>query len=489
MQISSDKLKLASVEASDVFGDLVEIDGDASLHAFLRAVTYDRHGSLDDEIGRHTSSLVKKSIRNDIDILGYMSSAEYGVAIFESRQSEQGATGPIVFDHELPSGWSATSGMLTTLDNYLSQFARTILFVNEESKSVVALVRMRANHRWTQAFMSCFHGIMTWYFPKPIADEWKAFSRSIAYDTKSNTEEEKANAMIEYCNRIAAGLDFADRRLVKLLNGIGDRIKTEKINSLQSTYESVSRDIESYRCSLDSLFDKLEETSTELRAMRLLPTSGDEEIINFFRTHSNISLASVYDSNIRYVVDDMLEFYDPDEFVRYEETDGSVFHSTTQEMKRVLHKIFADRVGAFRTVAVFELRNMKLVRPLKYAAADDQYNSRANYALPNPHIYFYACSGQNDQYYDQFAERGEWDMGIEQSISATKNLNMGDTSVTRRLIEYISEHKDVPFIYYNGGEVVEEITEDVRLVSYNEFAKLTAEKKPRTRKKKEIENE
>ena len=154
-----------------------------------------------------------------------------------------------------------------------------------------------------------------------------------------------------------------------------------------------------------------------------------------------------------YGVDDTLEYYDTDLLEEIIDNDESFLYDYEDDTVELVKAIFVENKGIIRTNSVFTLNAGGLVSP-------ERHGSFVSESMPQPHIHFYACSGGNSTYYKQYADRGEWDMAIEQSIAATKNLNFGDSTVCEKMLEWIEEHMNTKFIY----------TPDLsRLMSGNEF--------------------
>jgi len=173
----------------------------------------------------------------------------------------------------------------------------------------------------------------------------------------------------------------------------------------------------------------------------------------------------VYDNSLRFGVDDTLEFYDEDEFMRLLGNTRSFLHNYSDRTRKGLRAIFADHKGVLRVNAVFDLQQFKLVNPR-------QHDAFINDSMPNPHIHFYGCSGGNGQYYSQYANSGDWDLGIEQAISATKNLSWGDSTVCNRMIQWL-EGSTQPCIYVAEGlQPIERVSKEMRLVSFQDFLRL-----------------
>ena len=144
----------------------------------------------------------------------------------------------------------------------------------------------------------------------------------------------------------------------------------------------------------------------------------------------------------------------------------SFLYDYDENTRKGLKAIFADHKGVIRVNAVFDLQQFKLVTPRQNEAFVAE-------AMPNPHIYFYGCSGGNDQYYSQYAENGDWDLGIEQAISATKNLAWGDRAVCTRMINWLRNNDAYPCIYVAEKlQPIDRVTKEMKLVTFQDFLRM-----------------
>ena len=122
-----------------------------------------------------------------------------------------------------------------------------------------------------------------------------------------------------------------------------------------------------------------------------------------------------------------------------------------------------ERRGIIRIHAVFLLESFKMINPLRHGTFLSD-------SMPNPHIYYHACSGGNETYYYRYAESGDWDLAIEQAIAATKNLNWGDSIVSEEMVEWLFDNGDTPCIYVNDDySPIEKVTKEMKLISFRDF--------------------
>ena len=462
MVITRERMTLLSDDANEVFGGGYQpIDGDSSISALLRAIVL-KYGNYNLEELSGRAMVGRWRARTAHDVCIYISSySQYALTIIE-------CVGCFDDEFDIDPGWEREftfNGKAFPVNQYLSQFGRTKILVNKEEKRLVALVDRRATNIWVQALESVMCRLMPWYYPVDLPEEEQNFYKAIAVDNKTKSPEEKADVFVKYVNKIAETMNFREMRLHRLLDGVADkarqsklRVLSEAISNSRAAIRRATSDIKAYTIQLSSYL-------LEHNALTNAEPQADSSMFDFFNSHNQVQLLDVFDNSLRFGVDDTLEFYDEDEFSAIVNNRYSFLYEYAEGVRKGLKAIFADRKGVIRVNAVFELYDFKLVDPRE----DESFVENA---MPNPHIYFFGCSGGNSQYYTQYAESGDWDLGIEQAISATKNINWGDTTVCKEMIRWLTNHL-TPCIYINDDlSPVDRVNKDMKLVSFTEFLKM-----------------
>lgn len=455
-------MTLVGDDANEIFGPCDSIDRDWSLHAIVRAAVLNSGVAVSDVAGKTTIKRHRIHVGSEL-------SEMFGNYYNDEAISIVDCVG--CFDTELAAreGWTnqfMVNGKACHIDQYLSQFGRTKIYVNEELKRLVAFVDRRATHTWVQALESILFRLMPWYYPADLSEDDKQFYRSIAVDNKAITAEEKAGILVQYVNAAAEKINFRDIRLHKMLDGIADRARQTRISSLKNDVEYSRNHIERCMSDLTDHYRTLDAKLLELNALELAEPEQDDSMFKFFNNHKQIKLLSVNDSGLRFGVDDTLEFYDEEEFGRLLGNDRSYLHEWDDQFRKALSDLFIEHKGVVRVNAIFNLQEFKLINPAQGDRLEDC-------GMPNPHIYFYGCSGGNGQYYSQYARSGDWDLAIEQAVSATKNVNWGDSTVCRRMLRWLNEN-NTPCIYVADDlQPIERVNSDMRLVSFRDFIKMT----------------
>lgn len=443
-------MKLVGREADSFLGATHAFNEDYSLVGILRAIIIEHTEWSMESIQRGSMATTIRAT-SERDAQQAFDLEDFAMVVCEARNG--------YFPSELTkSGWKALDDAPYPINKYLSQFAKTRVFVNEASKRVVAFVDRIATERWIRAFISTFARMLAWYFPEELSAEDQTFFKTISVGNKEVTEEQAADAIVDYINRAAEKLNFRELSLHKHLDGFENAVRNTQIMDCRRTIDDTSRSIHRQQSELSRLYSIISENTVLLSALENAPESTSTELFDFFNSHKCLSVISVDEGDLKFGVTETLEYYDQDAFNRICDRPQSWLHDFNRDIVNVMKAIFAHEKGVFVTNAVFTLSGMRYISMESELSETD--------VLPHPHIYFFNCSGGNDQYYSKYAENGEWQLAIEQAIGATKNLNFGDSTVCRRMCEWLSSNKNVRCIKPAGTD---------RLVSVNEFLKILSE--------------
>ena len=109
-----------------------------------------------------------------------------------------------------------------------------------------------------------------------------------------------------------------------------------------------------------------------------------------------------------------------------------------KDVKDIFHAVFAEGKGMFRVEGVFRLVNLASIIARR-GTTSGQFSETH---MPHPHLYHHACLGGNETYINNYLKQGNWDMAIEQTIAAVKNINFGDATVIREFVEDVQNSLD-----------------------------------------------
>jgi hypothetical protein len=421
----------------------------------LRAIVVNRTDSDLENLKKKTAVGLSR-VDNDSSMGDVMNSAAYDifpVLVVETR----GGYFPSDF---CPEGWVALDDAPHPVSKYLSQITKTRVFVNKAKERVVAVVEKIASSTWMQAFVSTFPRVLKWYFTSELSSDEQQFYKNISVGNKDISEENAKKAFLDYVNAAAQKIDFRSLMLHSLLDNYSERARERAINDKRGIVDGILGSIRTYQHTLREQYERLTTEQRLLKSLESMEKENSSEVFDFFNKHKCIDVIRVDGDEIRFGVTETLEFYDEDEFRSVFNRKSSYIYSSSglTDTPRVLNAIFAEHKGVFVVNAVFSLTGMGYI-DMHGDLSDDT-------VMPHPHIYFFQCSGGNDQYYSKYADEGEWQLAVEQAIGATKNLNFGDSTVVSKMIRWLEQHKSTKCI---------KLTDSGKMVSMNEFVKMLNE--------------
>lgn len=464
MFINANETQLTNREAGGIFGSAASCNGDYSLCALFRAIV------VNHEDGTDWKSLPSKTNIHFYDVnsggdVNYVMRRHTSEAI--SLLTYNGSFSNL--DIEVPEEWTTFDAPPYYLNRYLSQTKRSKVYINRDKKRVVAVVERLIKNEWIQSFCSMLWVVLPWYYPEKNDDVIKFF-KSISIGNKDVTDEQAKQIVVDYVNAAAEKLNIRDIALHQMLDGVADRARQEGIKTHQSRLDEIIRYINDLTQQLSQRYGEYAIESDTLQGLERMEPKSDDVYFQFFYQHENIRIEQISGLTMTYGVTDTLEFYDEDEAKTLFENQNSWAHEYyDNDHISLLKTIFVEKRGIFRVSAKFTLSDMKMVNSIK-----GQYPE--NDSMPNPHIYNYGCNGANGNYYSAYAKTGDWDLAVEQSISATKNWSVGDSAVGKKMFAWIRDYDDVKCIYVTDGSPMNGLTPDCKLITIREYKELIANK-------------
>lgn len=353
---------------------------------------------------------------------------ENGIELF-ILSAPRGAQLPTVNE----DGWAALDTPPYPVAPFLTAASETRVYANAELKSTVIFVR-QPTERWTDMLCSSMFRVLPWYFAKEMSDEETALFRAI-----SKKDADTFNRII---NTLCANYDFQAARFKKVLIGWNDGYRRKQIATLKSTCEDYHRNIAQYQEEIARLFNKLEQSSVSLTALEAQGDSADDSVYKFFMSHKQITIVTTQqnsDGNVMdYCVTETIEYFDADAFVRLYNNPNSSVGGAPKDVKDIFYAVFAENKGMFRVEGMFRLVNLASI-VARRGSTSGQFSETH---LPHPHLYHHACLGGNETYINNYLQQGNWDMAIEQTIAAVKNINFGDGIVIREFVTDVQNALD-----------------------------------------------
>lgn len=314
-------------------------------------------------------------------------------------------------------GWASLDTPPYPVAPFLTTASETRIYVNVELKRTVIFVR-QPTERWIDMLCSSMFRVLPWYFTEDMSDDETALFRAI-----SKKDADTFNSII---NALCATYDFQAARFRKVLIGWNDGYRKKQIATLKSQCEDCHANIAHYQEEIARMFNRLEQSNVNLAALEAQGDSTDDTVYKFFMSHKQITIVTTQqnsDGNVMdYCVTETIEYFDADAFVRLYNNAHSSIGGAPKDVKDIFHAVFAENKGMFRVEGMFRLVNLASITARR-GSTSGQF---AETHLPHPHLYHHACLGGNETYINNYLQQGNWDMAIEQTIAAVKNINFGD---------------------------------------------------------------
>lgn len=331
-------------------------------------------------------------------------------------------------------GWASLDTPPYPVAPFLTAASETRVYSNAAIKSTVIIVR-QATDKWIDKLCSSLFRVLPWYFEGGMSDDETALFKSI-----SKGDAETFNSII---NNLCAPYDFKSSRFKKTLIGWNDGYRKKQIATLQNNIESLHNSVTDYQQNIERCLRDIEMSSTNLLALQAQGNSADDSVYKFFMSHSNIvihktTLGSGEGNVMEYAVLDTIEYYDSDAFLRLYKNTGSSIGGADENVKKILYAVFADNKGVFKVESMFKLTNLSSLNVMRHSRTGKYEKTH----LAHPHLVHYGCLGGNSSYISNFLQQGNWDMAIEQSVAATKNINFGDAVVISQFVSDVRRALD-----------------------------------------------
>jgi hypothetical protein len=379
----------------------------------------------------------------------------YSVAKYIETYSKQSENiyllqGSALFENaDLPEGWMELPEDKHPVCKYLSETSPTAIYINEQLKQAFVFVT-KQTEAWTKKFASILFRVLPWLFPKnkPEGDEVEFF-KAIA---DGNGEK-----VVELIEKVQVLLDFRKDRLRKQLSGWSLGLHEAQIQEATRKVDHTRQSIHSHRQNLSTLSTDLAMQINILTALRNTPPPTDDLLYEFFDSHKQLTVLSTnrdnYGNQLQYQITETIQFYDQDEFLSYINDTNSYFYNNdySDELYALMKGLFGDEKGHVRARCVFKLSNFTSLVPIRNFNFNDNFR-----IMPHPHLDTQTCLGGNEQPILEYMAKGEWDLAIQQTIAAAKNINFGDETVVVSMMRWLensrsSQHKLV--IADNGNEM------------------------------------
>lgn len=348
-------------------------------------------------------------------------------------------------------GWVSLDTPPYPVAGFLSKCSESRVYVNQAKKRTVIIVKT-ATEKWVEALCSSLFRILPWRWDNRIPEnEEREFFKS--FITKDG------NKFREIINKVCEPYDFKSMTTRRTLLGWGDAYRKQQIKKFQSDIERSYGKIRDLETSISAEYNTLAGYQMNLSALENVAPDDDDRLYKFFQTHKQLGVYRVDQCSsggktLYYSVVDTIEYYDKEQYIRAYNNRNSFLYTNsacTEELREIIHAIFGQEKGKIRAESMFKLNNLSSIEAISHTRTDLYGETH----LPHPHLYNAACLGSNRGYIEKYMRDGDWDLAIEQTIAATKNVNWGDLGIMLRMISDIGNRMDsCKLIIADNGEAM-----------------------------------
>ena len=359
-------------------------------------------------------------------------------------------------------GYEELNSSLRPINAYLSSRIRhkVRVFINKELHAVIVLLDCQPTDNLLSGLFASYIRIWDWAF---VETENEIEIARLFHDNDIGTAVKKMDAYCEKFNYLSRLNEVALQKysLITIQNRIRDAER--RIEDNYSSIRNCDAHIDDYLRSKQNYYDTILELNGSVEALKkAMKEKVDKAVPDFFGSHKCIDICEVNAERqyITFFITETIEYYDLDDLKRIIDNERYTWFSDQPDyIKKLIIALFINEKGKILARSEWEMRNLTTLSPRHNGDITHENNgyyrtycySHYQDCFPHPHLCFYNCLGGNETQITKYLQQGEWDMAIEQGISATKNLRFGDSSVCSSMCEYMQQHVDTPFILADNG--------------------------------------
>lgn len=411
---------LTSPDADNLFSTRNRLCGNAVLEATLRYIAIKNHDGDIEKVKLITSEARSASYgENNGDVYTEERFDDIELLIITPRNRGDNLLSIT------KNGWVSLDSPPYPVAALLSaKSSETRIYVNNDKKRAIVFVRTTTD-TWCEIFASCLFRVLPWRFNN---DE---DSIALAKAISKNQPSEFKRIIDDYCKNI----DFSGIMTRRALIGWGNGQREAQLKTMEEQLQACLNNINAEQSRLTQYLDDYAMINERYNALSRTSADNDDLFYKFFLNHKQLSIHRVYNvgtngKSLEYCILDTIEYFDEDEFINIYNNPNSEIGRCNSNMRRILYGLFKEHKGVIRAEAVFRLNNLSSLTILRGVRTGKYYDTH----LAHPHLVRYGCLGGNEQYINNYMRLGDWDMAIEQSIVAVKNLNMSDSTVVSAMI-------------------------------------------------------
>lgn len=327
---------------------------------------------------------------------------------------------------------------LKDLSAFVANQANMRFYINEEDRSVVVFVDnldLRLYH-YVQSLIS---RLLPWYFKdKPLENQERELVKSLIRRTATGYER----LIEEFANKY----DFRRKKIEKLLDGFETAAKRQHLrivdNELNNIENSIDYNVSQYR----DYIRQREAKMIEKAGLMAQINSGcnESEILDYFMCNKHLDPVRVNGTQLEFIVKCYLENFDVEMYERISSNFNSYMYcdydvtndvfADVKVRKKFMDAIFSDEpILKIKTCAHYLIDLTGYVE----ARAGYQYPIEYNDMLPNAHIHYYSCLGNQRPLIEEALRNGDNIGAIEQCVCSAKSINVGESATFTYILKAI----------------------------------------------------
>lgn len=296
------------------------------------------------------------------------------------------------------------------------------VYIKPDMKAVCAIVKnldLKKLHYLQCSILS----MLPWYF-NPDEGVSK-IEMNLIQSLFNRSDKEYLNCLDE----LAKQYDFRSAYIKELLADFDTTWERNEITKISREIDELNKTIRIYNDAISDYFGQKNEKLVMLSGLQNKINADNEQIImNYFLCNKALSLQSVSDSTVIFLVKTTLEYFDKEYASTIIDNENSILYGygvSREDEKRIYEAIFLDEKIKLRLCACFEFNingNIHAMNSLSYGKEFNTY-------MPNPHLDIYRCLGGNEVVINELLNDRDYVGAIEQCVVSTGNLNLSDNIV------------------------------------------------------------
>ena len=237
------------------------------------------------------------------------------------------------------------------------------------------------------------------------------------------------------------------------------KLNMNQLKKINDSIDSLRSNINAYEEALAKSYAQLQEEQSKYNGLKYLEdakTEAIENTENIVKAKNSPVVALIPTTRgIEITVNSTLKFWEPDEYIKLtrNETPGSGYFEYVNEwQKYMLHKIWVTKeiiIHISESAIIYDNRIEFVRENYTNYQRKDYYVKQMG--VPNPHHAMYNCWGDNKTPILKYNKEANYDLMIQQIISAISTINVVDSAVFKTFIDTLIGATDDYDSYYNNG--------------------------------------